>query len=93
MLNALHEDLIVDFTDNRDEKRGPSQDSEIKRTFEVVIEYTHVCSCNKEPNYSEHWSLRFKLKSKKVDYSLNDLLKDKFMTKNTKCNGCKKLLK
>ena len=35
--DCLHKELSIELTNKRDVKRGPIQDSEIKRIFEVVI--------------------------------------------------------
>ena len=91
LLNVcLHEELSIELTDKRDVKRGPIQDSEIKRIFEVVIKTTQKCKCNKNPSYYQDCTLKIQLKNKRIKYDLNNLLEERLKTTKTKCGKCKK---
>ena len=68
--------------------KGPIQDSVIKRIFEVIIETTQKCKCNKNPSYYQDCSLKLQLEDKEHSYDLKILLKERLKT--TKFGECKK---
>ena len=70
--------------------KGPIQDSVIKRIFEVIIETTQKCKCNKNTSYYQDCSLKLQLENKKHSNDLNNLLKERLKTNKTKCGECKK---
>ena len=70
--------------------KGFFQDSEIKRIFEVVIETTQKCKCNKNPSYYQDCSLKLQLEDKEHSYDLKILLKERLKTTKTKFGECKK---
>ena len=93
LLNVcLHEELSIELTDKRDVKSWPIQDSQIKRIFEVVIETTQKCECDKESDYIQDCTLRLQLKNLRTKYDLENLLEEKFKRTKTKCSECKKIV-